>query len=90
MKYSEIKKLEAEIDNLNDKIYQHYEKNPDDIGHENDTHINLVKEVISKACEMIHAGAHLEAIIFLKEKFDIEVEEYADYYKKNINLNRRR
>ena len=54
-------------------------------GHENNTHVELVKEVVLKACEMIHDGAHLKAIIFLKENFDLEVEEYADYYKKNIN-----
>ena len=42
-------------------------------GHENNTHCNLVKEVVSKACEMIYDGAHIDAIIFLKENFGLGV-----------------
>ena len=42
-------------------------------GHENDTHVNLVKEVVSKACEMIYGGAHTEARLFLEKNFNLEV-----------------
>ena len=42
-------------------------------GHENDVHVNLVKEVVSKACEMIYGGSHIEARLFLEENFGLEV-----------------
>ena len=42
-------------------------------GHENDVHVNLVKEVVSKACEMIYDGSHTEARLFLEENFGLEV-----------------
>ena len=42
-------------------------------GHKNDTHVILVKEVISKACKMIYGGAHTEARLFLEENFGLEV-----------------
>ena len=42
-------------------------------GHENNTHVNLVKEVVSKACEMIRGGNFTEARIFLEENFGLEV-----------------
>ena len=44
-------------------------------GHKNDTHASLVKEVVSKACEMIRGGSFTEARIFLEENFDIEVND---------------
>ena len=46
--------------------------------HENNTHVNLVKEVVSKACEMIYGGSHIEARLFLEENFGLE----ANYGKK--------
>ena len=50
----------------------------------NDIHTNLVKEVISKACELIYGGASTEARLFLKENFDIvEVEDFIGD-KKNV------
>ena len=48
-------------------------------GHENNTHVNLVKEVVLKACKMIYGGAHTDAILFLKENFGLEV----NYIKKH-------
>ena len=42
-------------------------------GHKNDTHVDLVKEVVSKACEMIRGGNFTEARIFLEENFGLEV-----------------
>ena len=42
-------------------------------GHENNTHVELVKEVVLKACEMIYVGAHTEARLFLEENFGLEV-----------------
>ena len=42
-------------------------------GHENDTQVNLVKEVVSKACEMIYGGAHTDARLFLEENFSLEL-----------------
>jgi hypothetical protein len=52
-------------------------------GHENDTHVNLVKEVISEACKLTkmydknciksHKMALKNVRTFLKENFDIEV-----------------
>ena len=41
--------------------------------HENNIHVNLVKEVVSKACEMIHSGNFTEARLFLEENFNLEV-----------------
>ena len=41
--------------------------------HENNTHVNLVKEVVSKACEMIYGGAHTEARLFLEENFGLDI-----------------
>ena len=42
-------------------------------GHKNDTHVDLVKEVVSKACEMIRGGNFTEARLFLEENFGLEV-----------------
>ena len=42
-------------------------------GHENDTHVQLVKEVVSKACEMIYGGYHTEARLFLEKNFGLDV-----------------
>ena len=42
-------------------------------GHENDKHVNLVKEVVSKACDMIYNGNFTEARLFLEENFGLEV-----------------
>ena len=42
-------------------------------GHENNTHVNLVKEVVSKACEMIYGGSYTEARLFLEKNFGLEV-----------------
>ena len=41
--------------------------------HENNTHVNLVKEVVSKACEMIYGGANTEARLFLEENFGLDI-----------------
>ena len=41
--------------------------------HENNTHVNLVKEVVSKACGMIYGGAHTEARLFLEENFGLDI-----------------
>ena len=42
-------------------------------GHKNNTHVQLVKEVVSKACEMIYGGSYTEARLFLEENFGLEV-----------------
>ena len=42
-------------------------------GHKNDTFVNLTKEVVSKACEMINNNKNKEAKLFLEKNFAINV-----------------
>jgi|TARA_Y100001951_G_C11056193_1_gene138327 IS4 transposase len=45
-------------------------------GHEDDSHANLVKEVLKQAVKLINSGAEKDKVIeFLTENFSLNVEE---------------